>query len=213
MIKAIIFDLDDTLLMTRQTKYEALKFAAKHFYRLTITDDEIDKQWGKPFQAFMFELFRGCDSVENLCKTYKSIIHQFPNKPYPDTIPVLDELEKTFSLGILSTTAHDLAINDLECSGVGVERFGFIQSEEDTTHHKPEPEVFEPTIEQFQSMGVMPQEMLYVGDAYTDYLASSRAGLYFIGIPRLEKEQYQFNSEHIPIISSLEELPAKLETV
>lgn len=53
MIKAIIFDLDDTLLMTRHVAYRALLTTAKKYYKLSINDNDIDKLYGIPFTNFI----------------------------------------------------------------------------------------------------------------------------------------------------------------
>jgi len=74
MLKAIIFDLDDTLLKTRETKFAALKFAGKHFYNIAINDETLNLHWGKPFLEFMGIVFGNVDSPENISKNYKSIV-------------------------------------------------------------------------------------------------------------------------------------------
>jgi beta-phosphoglucomutase-like phosphatase (HAD superfamily) len=36
MLKAVIFDLDNTLVTTKKTKYKTIRYAAKKFYNLDI---------------------------------------------------------------------------------------------------------------------------------------------------------------------------------
>jgi beta-phosphoglucomutase-like phosphatase (HAD superfamily) len=52
--KAVLFDFDDTLVESRRMKWDHHKFAAKYFYNLDLTDDDIKEHWGKP----MAELLR-----------------------------------------------------------------------------------------------------------------------------------------------------------
>ncbi|PIP53496.1 phosphatase, partial [Candidatus Beckwithbacteria bacterium CG23_combo_of_CG06-09_8_20_14_all_34_8] len=66
MLKAIIFDLDDTLTQTRQTQYNTLKTTAKRFYNLEISDSDIDALYGTPYREFMQLLFRQCDDLDNI---------------------------------------------------------------------------------------------------------------------------------------------------
>lgn len=42
MIKVVLFDFDDTLVKTKEVRYEAIKEAGRKFYKLTISDKDID---------------------------------------------------------------------------------------------------------------------------------------------------------------------------
>ena len=51
-IKAVLFDLDDTLMQTRNTKVKAIKTLGLRYYNYEIPDELIDKHWETPFFFF-----------------------------------------------------------------------------------------------------------------------------------------------------------------
>ena len=72
-----------------------------------------------------------------------------------------------------STILKDSNFNDL---------FEYVQTEEDTSHHKPDPQVFLPALHFLQQHQIQPHETLYVGDHLNDMRAATGAGLQFIGV-------------------------------
>jgi len=212
MLKAIIFDLDDTLTQTRQTQYNTLKTTAKRFYNLEISNSDIDALYGIPYREFMQLLFRQCDDLDNIIKNFHVIRENNPNRVYPDTIASLKRLQKKYRLGLLSAAGKHLVYKDVTDCGIGVDTFCHIQTEDDTTVHKPDPEVFQPTINYFAKFNISPTQMLYLGDTFNDFLASTQAGLHFIGIPRLEKEKQQMRDNNIDKIEDIKDLLIKLNS-
>ena len=210
MLKAIIFDLDDTLLKTRETKFAALKFAGKHFYNIAINDETLNLHWGKPFLEFMGIVFGNVDSPENISKNYKSIVKQFTNKAYDDALPALEKLFDKFKVGILSSAAQSLVMYDIECAGLPIEKFTYVQSAEDTEVHKPNPDVFKPLIRVMSKYKITPSEMLYLGDTKYDYEAAKGAGLHFIGMANRTMIKEEFDKLGANSIESLAELPILL---
>ena len=206
MFKAIIFDLDDTLTQTRQTQYKTLKTTAKRFYNLEISDSDIDALYGTPYREFMQLLFRQCDDLDNIIKNFHVIRENNPNGVYPGTIASLKILQKKYRLGLLSAAGKHLVYKDVTDCGIGIDTFCHIQTEDDTTVHKPDPEVFQPTINYFAKFNIKPTQMLYVGDTLNDFLASSQAGLHFIGIPRLERERKKMQARELQMIDDIEQL-------
>ena len=98
MLKAILFDFDDTLLQTAQSKFAALKYTAKKFYNLELTDEEIRNYWGLPFTVFLRRLYKDIEPVALIIEKYAQIRILYPNSAYSDTIETLETLQKTFSL-------------------------------------------------------------------------------------------------------------------
>lgn len=137
---------------------------------------------------------------------YKTIRANYPNQAYPFTLNTLKKLAKKYKLALLTSTAKDFVQKDLIDSGIGTDLFEFTQTEHDTTVHKPDPKVFKPTLRYFAKLNISPDQMLYVGDSYNDYLASSQAGLNFIGIPRLKSEKRLMKDGNVRIIKDIGEL-------
>jgi len=211
MIKAVLFDFDDTLAKTKVIRYKAIKEAGKTFYNIDITDKDIDQHWGKPFNTFLSDVFRNLADIDILTKNFKSILHKYPNEPFTNTDKVLNQLRKKYLLAIISSSHPALILSGISEIGMTPEIFFFIQSSEDTTVHKPYPDVFLPSIEKLKVKGINKSEILYVGDAIEDYQASSNAGLHFCGIADRSVEEKIFIERKIPYIKNIEELPFFIE--
>ena len=56
-IKVILFDFDDTLVQTKAVKSAALKELGRTQFNKIITDDDLNRYWGLPYQEFMCKLF------------------------------------------------------------------------------------------------------------------------------------------------------------
>jgi len=182
MIKAIVFDMDDTLVITSKIKYLAHKHAAKKFYNLNLTDEDLDRHWGKPFKDIMISLYGKVDNIEKIIENYYSISQDFPLIAHEHAVTVLTKLVKKIPLGLLTAANVRLMSDALSNSGIDQKIFAHIQTSDDTSVHKPDPKVFDPTLKFFSGLGINPGEIVYVGDVLDDFYAAKSAGLHFIGI-------------------------------
>lgn len=210
MIKAVVFDLDDTLLQTRETKFAAIKYAGEHFYGQSISDETINSHWGKPFREFTALVFGDVDSVDGIISNYKSIVQQFKNREHPGTRETLELLFPHYKVCILSSAAQSLVMYDLETAGLPIQKFTFIQAAEDTDVHKPDPKVFIPTLKVLHDLEIEPNSVLYIGDIVSDYVAANGAGVHFRGIADRTISQAEFEKAGATTILSIRELPALL---
>lgn len=211
MIKALIFDMDDTLLKTQQTKFAALQALAKNRYNLSLSDDHLRSHWGKPMHTFMADAFHNVDTPEQLVANYMDMSYEFKNEAYEDAYRAINRLYPSYELGILSSASRDLIIRDITRSTLDISMFAYIQGSDETKIHKPDPGVFDPALDWFLKRGVTTAEIMYIGDTLNDYLASSAAGLQFVGIPRDKTMHDLFKKRHARTLSSLDELPGYLE--
>lgn len=120
--------LNDTLVKTKEIRYKALKDAGKTFYNQEITDQHIHKFWGLPFNSFISGIYNNADTPENLTENYKSILHNYPNEPFPETNNVLDIFSKKYLLGVISSSNPDLIMGGMENTNINPDLFFFIQS-------------------------------------------------------------------------------------
>jgi HAD superfamily hydrolase (TIGR01549 family) len=207
MIKAILFDLDDTLILTRETKFEALKFAGKHFYNLTITNDILEKYWGGAFNDVIKSIFGPVDSLENIISNYKSIRNLFPSIAYPDAVETITKLlNDSYKIGIISSTTKSFVISDLNKLGFPIERISVIQGAEDTMFHKPDPKVFDPSLLVLKNFDIYANNCLFVGDLITDYVAARDAGMSFLGVLRWKTKKEEFENAGAKTIQSLSDI-------
>ncbi len=184
MIKAVIFDYDDTLVKTIESKWDALRETGKHFYNLEIKDSHIKKFWGLPYQEMLTGVLMNADLFENLNTNYESVRSEFPMLAFPDALNTINILLEGYKIGILTSSAKKLVIEDLEMLKFPVNKFIKIQTSEDTDVHKPNPKVFEPILEVLKKEGVKKNEIIYIGDSTRDFYAAKHAGIKFYGVTK-----------------------------
>jgi HAD superfamily hydrolase (TIGR01549 family) len=210
-IKAIIFDFDDTLFMTRQTRIAAGIYWAKHFYNRTITKQDILKQWGKPFDEFMKAFLNGEDGLELAKERYYSILHKFPNKTYEGVPALLRRLAREYKLGMVSASSLKLILPEFKASKIDPKLFQFIQAQEHSKVHKPDPKVFDPILDSFSKLKISRQETVYVGDSIVDLKAANGAGLKFIAIANNSEPVNFWNQQDCDYVEDIRDLPDKLK--
>lgn len=210
MIKAIIFDLDDTLIQTSKAKYKALQHAAKKFYDLDLTDDDIRSHWGKPFEQFIKDLFKEVEDTQKIIENYYSVRNNFPTPAYEESKESLIYLRKKYMIGMVTAASRHMALEDLRIAGLSELMFDHIQTSEDSSFHKPDPKVFEPIKIKFAEKSILANELLYIGDSIADYEAAHGAGLSFVGIANRTTASERFDEVRSKWINNLEELEAEM---
>ncbi len=206
MIKAILFDLDDTLLKTFETRVEALKQTGRKYYQMEITDEDIKKHWGLPVTVFLQRLYKNIEVSEKIVKNYYSVRDSFPSIAHDDAIKTIEKLSKKFLLGIITAANKRLAQGDLKAAGFKLEHFFFIQTEEDTKVHKPNPKVFEPILKKLNKKGIKKSEIIFIGDHLVDYYAARDAGIIFYGIPDRTVSKKEFEEKGAKTLKSFSDL-------
>ena len=176
MLKAIVFDLDNTLVNFWAFKKEASREAAKamvgaglpmsaeraealifNIYKTRgVEYQQTFSEVVKPF-AFakpMFEKIRDAGVVAYLRKKGEVL------KPYPGIIETLAELKKTHKLAVLTDAPREQAHQRLVFTGLG-EYFEQVGTFHDTNVMKPGAEPF---LSICRKLGVEPAQALMVGD-------------------------------------------------
>jgi HAD superfamily hydrolase (TIGR01549 family) len=212
MIKAVIFDLDDTLVKTHVVKWAQHKAVARDTYGRELTDEKLREHWGKPFNTLITILHDGADTLENMLAAYAANAHLFPKELHDattDTIQML--LERGIKLGIVTATNKVFLLRDLEHLNIPSEQFFFLQAADETDFHKPDPRVFEPILGELERRGISNDETMYVGDALTDWYAARDAGMHFIGVTTGLHTADEFKAAGAPnTIARLSELSASI---
>lgn len=206
MVKAIFFDLDDTLIHTLETKARAIQYTARKYYNEEIATEIIRAAWGKPFRELMAELFPKGANIDEVVAHYTSERDNFPTPVYPGTIETLKTLSGRAQLGIVTSHTRMYIHKDLAVAGIPEDLFFLIQTAEDTEHHKPDPRVFDPAIASCSKRGIERSDMLYVGDNLIDYHAAVDAGIGFVAIHGHTTPKEVFEKLEIRTVSDIKEL-------
>lgn len=182
MVKAVLFDFDDTLITTFETKSRAVQDFGKYYYNKDISLETIRKSWAFPFRDSLAYLFDDVDTIDAIMEKYMPFRKKYPAKRYPDALAVINTLAGKYKIGIVSSSSREALHSDLLLVGFAVERFFYIQTSEDTSVHKPDPLVFHPILSVLEKHHIQTNETVYIGDGISDYLAARGAGLSFFGL-------------------------------
>lgn len=204
-IKVILFDYDDTLVKTRESKWDAIKETAKRHYDLEIDSDHIAKYWGLPFEEMLTGALNNADSFEKLRDNYYSVTTEFPMEAHKGAVEFFDKLPAEYQVGIVTASNKKLVIDDLTRLNFPIGRFFEIQTAEDTDVHKPDPKVFVPILEKLGNKSSK-QNILYVGDGLKDFYSAKGAGLAFLGITHGTTSKAEFENEGASVVSSFDEI-------
>jgi 2-phosphoglycolate phosphatase len=180
MIKAVLFDLDGTLIDSA----EAIVQSFMHTFEtlgLPLPDrDEIVRTIGAPLKVQFGNI--SDHDIEELLEVYRE--HYFATSPEKTfLLPGVEEClsgltELGIKLGIATSKGQhgsNLLLNHL-----GVRHFfGVIIGGDDVDRHKPDPQ---PLILGMESLQVFSEELFYVGDTPYDTEASRRAGIRCLGV-------------------------------
>jgi putative hydrolase of the HAD superfamily len=219
MIKAVIFDLDGTLL-NRDASVQ--KFIAGQYDRMNKLIGHIPKEkytsrfieldcrgyvWkDKVYQQLVDEFTITAITWESLLQDY---IDQFKNSciPFPHLISMLKGLKsKSIKLGIITNGKGHFQIDNINALGIKTYFETIIVSEWEGVK-KPDLLIFKKALEQ---LNVSPDESIYVGDhPENDVSAAQKAGMR--GIWKKDSQWGSFETDFI--IDDLAELPLIMERI
>lgn len=207
-IKAVLFDHDDTLVATMERKWAQHKFIAKKHYGKTLTDEELKTHWGKPMRELLGILYDTQD-IDGAMANVVICRDNFPKIIYKYSISVIEQLHLQGKLvGVVTATIEESFLHDLEYNNVQPSIFDYIQTSDHTKYHKPDPQVFEPTIKWLNEQEIAPNEVLYVGDGLMDMHAALGAGFHFIGVETGLTTKNQFAKHGVLSLPNLANLPS-----
>ena len=205
-IKMIVFDHDDTLVGTIQPKWAQHKYIAKEFYSRDLTDKELHEHWGKPFTVLLSCLYK-TDHIDIAMSYNIATREMFPKKLFKGTIETLKSLKsKEINLAIVTATTKSSLLNDFKTLGIDQEIFDYIQTEDDTTIHKPNHKVLDPLKKWISERGIASDEVVCIGDHINDGKTAQVAGFKFIGVTTGLITPAQFQNEGFSYITKLPDL-------
>lgn len=174
--KAVLFDLDGTLLDTTDLILASFQFTAEKHLGRRVNREEILPTFGRPLIEGLEKLAPG--KGQEMIVTYRqhnAKYHDEMVKIFPGVKEVLKQLkEKQIKLGIVTSKAKVTALRGLRLFNLET-YFDTIIAFEDTTIHKPNPE---PVLLAMQKLNVSSKHCLMVGDSPHDLVSAQRAGIH-----------------------------------
>lgn len=205
-IKVVLFDHDDTLVGTIKAKWAQHKFIARTFYDKEVTEADLRAHWGKPLTVLM-KLLYGTDHIDMAMSYNIATRSKFPKFLFKNTLKTLSALRKSGKKVGLITATTKLSLNyDFQTLGIPEQLFDYIQTEDDTSFHKPDPRVFEPVLKWLEKQQIHPHEVLYVGDHLTDMLAAKQSGFNFVGVGTGLFSAQEFEKQNVKAVPQIADL-------
>lgn len=178
-IKAIIWDLDGTLLNTLDDLAASTNFALAQYALPARTRDEVRQFVGNgTLKLIERAVPRGTDE-ERIRQVHEAFLahyaehNQDETRPYDGILPLLDELIARGVRHAIVSNKVDFAVKALSRTYFG-DRMRVAVGDDPSRRKKPAPDS---VLEAMRQMGVSAQETVYVGDSDVDVLTAKNAGV------------------------------------
>ena len=212
MIRAVLFDLDGTLIDTEKTYYRAWHHAAE----LTDYKGDIDADLlafsGKNLEGF-YEYYRSVwgdtyDPTEMLNVRTRLVNEWLAESgifPMPGAVECLSELKAMgIRVAVATSSQREWAEKCLRDAGLfGI--YDSLQAGDEVENGKPNPEVF---LKSAARLGVTPEECVVVEDSHNGVRAGVAAGAYTVMVPDMQQPSEELRGMLWHCLSTLFELPA-----
>ena len=190
-IKAIIFDLDGTLVDSEPNYFKSDKKLLEEL-GIEFTEDMKTKYIGIGSKAMMEEIkerFHINESVEELIvkkNKYYADVAKDNTIVFPEMLKLLQLLKKNnIPMAVASGSSPEIIEMIISITNLK-SYFDVVLSSEEVKRGKPEPDIF---IETAKRLGIAPSNCLVLEDSQYGVEAAKSAGMYCIAIPFFTGEQ------------------------
>jgi len=201
-LKAVLFDLDGTLLDSFHLHYAAYETMFGHFGIVMSRElflSTYSPNWYRTYEAFGLDK----EHWERANAMWLEVAATHSPNLFPGVADVLTDLGSRYSLAIVTSGSKARVLRDLARLDIA-SHFSTVITGDDITEPKPAPEGLEIALEH---LGVSSNEAVYVGDAFADFEMARAAGVSFVGVA---SEFANLSNQHpeyeIYTISSLPEV-------
>lgn len=185
-LKAVIFDLDGTLLDTLDDLADSMNYVLssngfqihdKSKYKYFVGDG-MRNLVKRSLPEGNFEE-KAIDTYFNQMREQYSKNWAVKSKPYSGISELLDALDaKNFPKAVLSNKAHDFTVQVVK-ELLSNWQFTYVYGEREGITRKPDPSG---ALEIAKKLGLKPEEIIYVGDTSTDMKTAVNAGMFPVGV-------------------------------
>lgn len=171
----VLFDLDGTLIDTKDLIYHSFKETIKKLLEIEVSEEEFLTLYGEPILKSMGRFHK--DRAQELVDYYIAHNHDLHDvliKGFPQIIVILEELRKMgIKMAVVTSKRRETTLRGLRLFDIE-KYFELIISSDDVKAHKPDPEPLNIAIERLKSSK---EKVLMVGDTPFDIEAAKRAGV------------------------------------
>lgn len=177
MIKAVIFDMDGTLLNSETLSSTSTDYGFRTILGRGLTPEENSRLVGRPVRKVLSEWFPdlGGRIYDTGRRYFRSRIDTV--QPYAGIKEIVAYLRNRFRLAVVTSSRREDTEYILNSTGLKP-YFDFWIVQEDTTYQKPDPE---PVIMALRKLDIAPNEGIFVGDQPFDIIAAHEAGMIAVG--------------------------------
>ncbi len=178
-MKAVLFDMDGTLIRSGEAHYHANKELAS-MLGLEYTREIHERFYGRRGVDILVALGASREDAERVMRKKGEVLKKYLSYVEPlVTREEIESLKRKCKVGIVTSGSRDTLDILLKHVGIPVTMFDVIITAEDVEKGKPDPE---PILKALEILGIPPEEAIYVGDTEHDREAAERAGVCFIHI-------------------------------
>ena len=176
-LKAVLFDLDGTLVDSEKDIAEAANFTREHYGLKKVPDSTIAQYVGNGVIALLAKSLDTSeqDKIQEAYLIFQQHYREHcadHTKAFPGTFELLDYLkEKNIKMGVVSNKPQEFTDSVLKQLNLAP-YFGVAFGPESTTNRKPHPE---PLLVALERLGAQPHEAIMVGDSIVDIQAAKAA--------------------------------------
>ena len=174
LIKAVLFDLDGTLIDTNELIIESFKHTFKEHLNIDVPESEIVMYFGEPLIDTLVRYDKeNANLLFNTYIKYNEAIHDDKAREVVYAKETISELKALgIKVGVVTSKRKLIAERGLKLFNL-FDKMDVIITPEDTAKHKPEPE---PIYKACEILNVRPNEALMIGDSHFDILCGKNAG-------------------------------------
>lgn len=188
MIKAVLFDLDGTLLNTNELIYKSFVYTFKEGLNMTPSKDEITSFYGQPLEYTFKNYIDNKSEIDRLIKIYREYneeIHDNMCYAFDEVEELLIELKKKgIKVGIVTSKRESLAKRGMKIAGI-LKYMDIVVTPECTKKHKPHKE---PALYATEKLNINPKETIMVGDSNFDLICGRDTGCKTCGVTYTEMD-------------------------
>lgn len=205
----LLFDLDYTLIDTRELIYACFQWLMRRYYQTEISREEVYRYIGLPYRI-QLQHYTGPLSPERFAELERAH-REYQASIFKDRIRLCPGVPETLErltadgrqLGVVTSRLLPSTLAYLEHMHLKP-FFKTIITPADTSRHKPFPD---PILKAMEQMGAVPSQTVYIGDAVFDIAAGHAAGVETV-FADWEKKGFAFEGVAAPTycISDMREL-------